>query len=380
MIGALVLALAAASSGDAGHAQRIHFGVAAGAKLLKVCKTSHELQLDSIGSSTDGMPVIVDPVGGWVSSNQRFDFLDEYVACDGDRATVLRRGFVAISSDGRLDATLAGVKQLSDKSHAQSPLLGQTVAFTWVPEERDWSRCYDRVDAEEEWLAPLRGEFDLLALLPPNDVEPGARWDIDPARLREVLAPGGDLSMLPTGGSLFGRSMELGIGGDFADFLGPSPQGRAQATFSGVREIALDETPAGGASERPQRKLRVAAIALEIELHSLRDRGDLYRMAMPADERAQAARVDAVPLEYALKATGELLWDLDAGHFHALSIRGTESFFTQVRKTQFAGAETHEYVQQSRFSGALVIDVQCSDGEGVAAPVARDVSAQTRRR
>jgi hypothetical protein len=378
MIAAFVFAISALGAARPG-AEHIHFGVAPGTKLLKVVKTSHELQLDSISSSTDDMPAIVDPVGGWVSSNQRFDFLDQYVACDDARPTRLQRGFIAASSDGRLDATLSGAKQLADKSHSQSPLIGQSVSFTWIADEHDWSRCYDRVDAEEQWLAPLRGEFDLLALLPPSDVEPGAQWDIDLARLREVFAPGGDLSMLPSGGSRFGRSMELGIGGDFADFLSEHPQGRAHATFGGARDIELDD---GSQTEpaAPPRKLRVAVIALEFDLTSRRDRTDLYRIAMPADERAEAARLDSVPLEYTLRATGELVWDLAAGHFHSLSIRGRESYFTQVQKTQFTGAETHQYAQQSRFSGALSIDVQCSDGAHVAPPIARDDPASARRR
>lgn len=368
--------------------ERVTFSVAPGVKLAKRLRANHELQVERMGMTRDDGPFMSDGSGGWISSTQRLDFVDEYVACDDVRATQLVRNFLDIEIVAKATITRGSNQQLDEKSLSTSQLRYRGVALTWVAAENDWSRRFSHVEGDEEVLIPIRGEADLLGLLPGREVEVGDTWEIAPARMREAFAPSGELSVFPTQGNLFGRLVELGLGGDFADFLSPDSAGSVTATFKGVREITLaaddpaddqlaDEgaEPDDGAGEQsavepapaaPSKSVRVGVIELDIQLASLADRTQLYFRAMPETERREQTRLESVPFEYTLHGKGELLWDLAGGHFHSLSITGQESFDAQVIKTQFVGGrEQFKYAQQSRYSGTLNFQLSARDGAGV---------------
>ena len=345
----------AAAAGD-----RLTFEVAPGTKLLKKYVAKHELRIDDMGMQLDDLPYVSDKTGGWVSTTQRIEFLDEYVACAPNNPLEFTRSIRDVLANGKANVARRSGQVLDENSRSSSPLRQQTIRFRWIPEERDWSRCYERIDAEEEWLAPLHGEFELLSLLPPGEVAPGDTWPVDIAAFRHVLAPGGNLQMVPSGGSLFGRLMELGVGGDYADFFQPVG-GSIEATYKGRRSLQLAEGDA-------TRELEVAVVSLHVNVASAADRTELYRMAMPEDERRENARLDGVSVEYSLMGDGELLWDLAAGHFHSLELSGQEGFVASIAKTRYDGREEHRVAQISRFSGPLTLSIRCSDGAAADEP------------
>ena len=158
--------------------------------------------------------------------------------------------------------------------------------------------------------------------------------------LPDLLAPGGNHLVTPRTTNVFSRTIELGVGGDLSEVLGPDLIGRATARYVGQRE---------------QDGRRLAAIEVAIEgLQSLRDRTELYRTAMPDEELREEARLVGVLLEYRLDARGELLWDLDLGHAHALELRGEETFVSTISKelpSQQGGASRID--AQATFSGTL---------------------------
>jgi hypothetical protein len=334
----------------------LRFAPAAGTKLRKAYKAEHELRIDQIAYGDGEGGLVADGSSGWVSGTQRLVFRDEYVRVDAARPRELVRTYEEMNGNGTLTVAQGGAdkpkeKPHTEKSRAEGPLQGNRVRFTWVDEEQGYSRCLDAFDDEESLVVPLRCEFDYLGLLPPGEVATGDTWSVDPVHAREILAPGGDLSMTPTGGNLFGRTMEIGVAGDFADFL-QEFDGTIQATYGGTREVE-------GTADRPA--ARVGVVALDLHLIAHADRTQLYRMAMPQNERRRPERLEAALLDYALTAKGELLWDLDRGHFHALSLEGQETFTATVSKT-LPGAEPKKLVQQSQYSGKLDLGVTASDG------------------
>lgn len=356
-----VLLLTSLAATCAEPAERLQFAVVPGTRLAKSLRLGHELQVERIGSTREDGPFVSDGTGGWLSANEKLEFVDEYVAVDALRPLELVRYHLRADFDAK--ATLSrGGQKLDERSHSTSQLAGKSVAFTWIDAESDWSRCFARVEGDEEVLLGLRGELDLLGLLPGREVAPGDQWEIAPARLRDCLAPGGDLSMFPTDGSLFGRTIELGMGGDFADLLAPDFDGTVSATYRGVREITLASATEG----EPPSTLQVGVVELDILIASQADRTALYRSATPEAERRETSRLDSVPLEYNFSGKGELLWNLGGGHFHSLTITGKERFDMHIKKTQFVGArESFPYSQVATYSGDLSFELSASDGSKI---------------
>jgi hypothetical protein len=162
---------------------------------------------------------------------------------------------------------------------------------------------------------------------------------------------------VPEGGSMFGRMMEIGVGGDFADFYVPQG-GEIVATYKGRRPVTVVEGT-------PPLVVEAGVIELAVNFVSLADRKYLYRMAMPQTERRENAKVEDVPLEYTFLGTGELLWDIEGGRALSLKLEGQEGYVSTVTKTRFDRPKPERYSQQSRFSGPLKLQITFADGSNV---------------
>jgi len=346
-----------ASFAHAGGADTLRFKASAGARVLKTFELQHELRIDDMGAIEGDLPFRSDGTGGWMSTTHKVEYVDEYkLDCEGLPLDFVRavRDATAV---GKANVVFATGEVRPEASRSSSALKRQVLEFHYVEEERDWSRAFSKVDGEEDLLESLRGEFELLALLPPGPVEPGASWPVDLQRFREVLVPGGDLKLVPEGGSMFGRMMEIGVGGDFADFYVPQG-GEITATYKGRRPVTVIEGT-------PPLVVEAGVIELAVNFVCLADRKYLYRMAMPQTERRENAKVEDVPLEYTLIGTGELLWDIEGGRALSLKLEGQEGYVSTVTKTRFDRPKPERYAQQSRFSGPLKLQVTFADGASV---------------
>lgn len=349
---ALVALPATALAGD-----KFEFRAAAGARVLKTATVVHELRIDDMGQSVGDLPFVSDGRGGWLSVTQRTEFLDEYTEASTGLPQVFKRAVREALLTGKSSLTSVAGESRPEGSRMSSALQRQVLEFRWVEGEKDWSRCFEKVDAEESLLRELRGEFELLALLPPTEVEPGATWTVDLARFREVLCPGGTLQMIPEGGSLFGRTLKIGVGGDFADYYAPAG-GEIKATYKGRRAVQIGEG-------EPAPQVQAGVIALELHIVSLTDRKQLYRMAMPPTERRENAKVESVPLEYTLAGTAELLWDFDRGRALSFRLEGQEGYVSTVNKTRFNTAKPEPYAQRTTLSGPVKYTIEFTDGTNV---------------
>lgn len=343
----LPLCLSAAQGGEA---VVLRFDVAPGTVLRRDLLVRHEIQLDGVSFTRQGEPPVRQDTPGWMSTFLKVTAEDTVGEVVESRPRALRRRWLDVGGEGTLNLAPAGGRpKFEDRAVLSSPMRDRRVDFTWIDAESDWSRLWVRDDAEEFWLAGMQGDMDGLGLLPAGPVEPQAQWEIPMNGLRALLAPGGNHLITPRTTNLFGRTIEVGVGGDFAEVLGPELAGSARATFEGLREVD---------------GRRMAALRVTIEgLRSIADRTDLWRLSAPAEEKNEVARLVSALLEYGLDARGEALWDLERGHLHSLRLAGEEVYMLSVTKHGGPVAQTYETIQQSSFHGTLELDYSVSPPE-----------------
>ncbi len=349
----LLLLSGAAGAGEARHgrAESVRFAPAPDLVLEKTLTINHELALDLVGSSRSGAPVVKEDLTGWVTTWFKVAVLDRYQECGDGLPLRLERTYTDLGGGGKVTLQRGQQRRQSEeRAVAASPLRDRRVEFTWIPAERDWARAWLRDDAEESWLAGLRGDIDLLMLLPQGPVAPGETWEPPIEAARAVLAPGGNHLITPSKGNPLGRSIEVGVGGDYAEVLGPELAGRMLARFTGTRE---------------EDGRRLAVIEVEIQgLRSLAERDEIWRISMPAEEKKERARLLSVLLEYTLDAEGELLWDLEAGHFRSVQLSGKESYAISVAKEANDGQSTFERTGLSAYSGTMTLKLASAPPSG----------------
>ena len=339
----LLLAWGAAAAPRAAPApEHLRFEVGAGSALLKNIYLAHELSVESMGQSIDGGPFQAERIAGAISSWHKVTVEDRILDAADGRPTRLRRTFTDMGGGGKLRVGPANAPPNREEDAVlTSPLTHRAVDYLWVPDEGAWSRCYADQEADEEWLAGLDGDFDLLALLPPGEVAVGESWTLPPDCVRALLAPGGNHLITPRTRNVFSRTIEVGVGGDFAEILGQELSGVVTARLAEVSEE-------GGA--------RLARVELAIEgLHGVADRTELWRISMPLEEKREKSRLIGAYLEHTLDATGVLVWDLSAGRARSLELSGRQRFVTTLSK-DLAGAQGPRRLEaQSTFGGTLSV-------------------------
>lgn len=348
LLGLATLLATGGAGSDAATKERLSFEPTLGTSLTKTLYISHELGLTAVNRTRDGGPPVTDGTTGWVSTWLKVSCEDAYLEVDAGLPRRFHRRFIDLGGGGKLDMKI-GQKQMPHEELlvAVSPLRNRTVEFTWIPEENDWARSWTRFDAEEFWLADLNGDMELLALLPAGEVEVGESWSPPLDAARKMLAPGGNHLITPRTKNIFGRSVEVGIGGDASEVLGANPAGSVSARFEGVREVDGK---------------RLGAISVRIEgLRSVEDRTDLWRTSMPIDEKREKAKLLAALIEYSVDAEGELLWDLEGGHMHSFQLTGKEGYNLVVSKEITGERTVFELSQHSVFSGDLALSITLGD-------------------
>lgn len=323
-----------------GETVELRFAAAPQSVLRRELLVRHEIQLDGVTYTRGSDSPVHQDTPGWMSTFLKVGVDDTLGEVAAGRPRALRRRWLDVGGEGKLTLTATGGRPaVEDRAVLASPLRERAADFTWIEAESDWSRLWVRDDAEEFWLAEMRGDMDALGLLPEGPVAPGAQWTLSMETVRGLLAPGGNHLITPRTTNVYGRTIEVGVGGDYAEVLGPDLAGSARATFEGLRE-------ADGK--------RLAVLGLSIEgLRSIADRTDLWRLSAPPEEKNEIARLMSALIEYGLDARGEALWDLDRGHLHSLELAGEEVYMLSVTKHGGPVTQPFETIQQSSFHGRV---------------------------
>jgi hypothetical protein len=296
-------------------AAKVRFAPAEGTSTVKTFVHESEFALDNMSVKINGQEGPAMPeMDMTMTSNQRIVVTDEYVANRDGAPKKLRRRFDELGNDMSMVMKMEMMGQSNDQSNtvkATSELTGKTVVFTWDEEAKDYRKAFDPEEGDSDLLEDLTEDMDLRVLLPKGEVAEGEEWEIDVKELGSVLAPGGNLALVPEeAGEAMGMGGNMSGMGSLSDWLGELLEGNAKGTFAGTRKVADKE---------------VAVIKVTAKVHGSKDMTDMVSEAMEKAELPPGAndmKIDHMDIEFKMDSEGELLWDLAAGRMHSFEMSG----------------------------------------------------------
>lgn len=292
-------------------ATKVAFTVSEGTSLKKLFTSRLDLELDEMrvlrdGQEPDGVPELEMKI----TTDLEVRVTDEYASVESSLPRKLRRTFDVIDVDTlmSMEVNLQGQTHNQESPvHASSELEGETVVFAWNAETSEYDVSFAEEEGDKELLTGLFEDMDLRAFLPGREVEVDDEWEIEPRDIATVMAPGGDLTLVPEELS-YAMSGMSGQMGELSDWFDENLQGKVTCRLTEVR--------AEGDS-------RVAVIAIELKLEN---DVDLTEMAQEELDRVElppgSGEIDVEHMQINLRIEGEgsLLWDLEQGHFHSFEV------------------------------------------------------------
>lgn len=223
---------------------------------------------------------------------------DEILGVEDGRPTDLKRTFDDLSQES---TDTVGDDEV--ERSLSSDLEGETVRFTWDDDDEEYhvELVDEDSDLDPDVLQWLSEDMDLLGVLPDDEVEVGDSWEIDESVYLPLMWPSG----------LVGFHAEDEDAPDADDNERNQQtidnlEAEGTATFEEVRE------------DEDGRRLAVLSIELSITTSTSRTRED----EGPEGESVEVT----VDEEIERELEGEILWDLDAGHLHSVSLEGDSTW------------------------------------------------------
>ena len=291
---------------------RIRFSPSEGSSATKTFENKAEFTLQSMKLAMNGSEPPTKPeMEMTITSTQKVVVTDDYLGNRDGAPKKLRRSFdelgnsVAIS----MKMQMMGNTQNQDKNTTgESELQGKKVVFTWDDDKGEYRKAFEPAADKDNLLKDLDEDMDLRELLPKDEVKEGGEWDIDVKKLASVLAPGGNLSIVPKEAEGAESSgMDMPGMSSVGEWLRGALDGSATGKFKGVREV-------DGA------KMGVIEVTAKISVS--KDMTDMVEEMMKKAKQPVEMQVDHMDVDFKMEATGELVWDLAAGHAHSFSISG----------------------------------------------------------
>ena len=174
------------------------FAPSAGTSVQRTCESNFALELESMSVQFNGEEIPAEYLGevdGSMGHEASFRVTDVFEAVGDGRPTRLLRSYDELS--GKETATFADEDgDETDETPKTSALEGKRVVFVWNDEEGAHEAAFaEGEEGDEALLADLEEDMDLRELLPGHAVEPGDRWEIEPAVFDRMMSPGGDLAL-----------------------------------------------------------------------------------------------------------------------------------------------------------------------------------------
>ncbi|HKX46568.1 MAG TPA: hypothetical protein VJP77_07685, partial [Planctomycetota bacterium] len=323
-------------------AEAVRFGPAEGTTLAKTFSSTSEMALDSMDMLMNGepspFPMEMDMT---MTSETEVEVVDQYVGMGDGRPSKLERTFENIASNNSSAISNPMMGDMDIDLAAHSDLQGLKVVFTWDAEAGAYSPSFpEGVEADAELLEDLNEDMDLRALLPEGDVALDASWEVDPQALVGVLAPGGNLKLVPE------ESEELPMGNmpgsdmDLSDMLGEM-SGDVTCTFVGTREVDGK---------------RLGAVKVVVDVTSTNDLSDMIgEMMEDAPDMGAEIEFDSMDVEWSFEGEGELLWDLAGGHLHAFELTGDVVMAMDMAMNMSMQGQNMSIEQSLELSGSMAL-------------------------
>ena len=289
--------------------------------LTKSYTEETQLEVDSFDILVDGVPMEQELPEVTVDLTRSVVFSDEYQELGEGRVNKLLRTFEELGSESTVVVDFGEVEEHT--ATTASRLQDATVLFEWRPEDERYEKTFEEGGGDEALLEGLAQDADLLGFLPAGPVDEGDEWEVDPAALGLVLAPGGDLWLVPDDfgdepyvnlelpAMVAATVTHLGEAGDLSGTIG--------ATYTGRDEVE-------GVS--------VGRIELELEVILDADLTESLKRAADAIGGDLPYTMDELQVEWSLQGSGELLWNLEAGHAYSFRWEGDVELAVALGWTQ----------------------------------------------
>ena len=252
---------------------------------------------------------------------------DTYSEVEDGRTLELERTFVSLGN------TQTVTSDEEDREEDETSELEETtVVFTWDADDEEYSVAFaEDEDGDEDLLDELVEDMDLRAFLPDSEVDEGDTWTVGVEGYHVLASPGGELAIL-------GEDGEADEEREFREGIRDNMDGEWAAEWQGTRDE--DGTTVG-------------VIALTGEFTSEAE------VSFEPEDGITVTR--GAELELSLE--GELLWDMEAGHFYAANLQGTFSLpfteQTEIDRDEFQG----ELVNVTTFDGEMTWEISAETGE-----------------
>jgi len=288
--------------------RELAFQPAAGATVQKTFTERTSWTLDSMTLIYEDGEVAMTPPELTGVAELRLVVLDTYGAVDGGVPLVLRREFDTVEARSTIEIDVEGASEDLELD-LSSELEKQKVVFTRdTPRDEAEAKFEGEEHAASELLRGLREDLDLRGFLPSADVGVEDWWEVDVAKLGDVLAAGGDLALAPDAGAdLDSEHLQADqVVATALVRLGEARDGR-----SGEATLTWKETKTDGERE-------LAVIAIEIGATAKGALGERLRHMLAAAGADAADRT--LTMEWTAEGEGTLTWDLTAGRFESLEL------------------------------------------------------------
>jgi hypothetical protein len=284
----------------------------------KVKGTSVELIVDGeVQDAPEGGPEFS------YEASDKFVIVDEYVKSKEGRPTELKRTFEELESGSVQSISVEGESE-ETKRAKESELTSKTVLFKWDDKKDEYAISFAEGEGDDELLKELDADLDFLAFLPEKEVKEGDEWDVDGAKARVLMFPGGDLKLVST----------------------EDPENDDPAMDRALRENVAGKLTLAHKGIKEEDDAKYVLIEFK---------GDLKTNGTSETE----ARGN-VTLEVTLSVTGEILWDTKNNHVHSVTMEGQDkTTYATVAELEFAG-ESHKFEQKITFEGTAKLSMKLS--------------------
>lgn len=295
-------------------ATEITFAPAEGLSVARKFTSHQQMALGDLQMSMNGQPMPMEiKMEMDMDSTSEVEVTDQFVAMGEGQPQKLLRTFDAIGQTGSFAMEMELMPNGGQEMDitASSELEGKSVSFVWDEEAEEYEAAWHESEGDDALLEDLTEDMDLRALLPSGSVSEGDTWEIDVKTLTSVLAPGGDMKLVPEleeDAQQF-PGPQSGMGGGFGEMLGESIEGTASGEFKGLQDLD---------------GVNVAAIAIKLDIESSNDMTEqVVKQMEEMKEQIGEAKVEYMDVELDIEAEGTLYWNMDAGHAHMFELSGT---------------------------------------------------------
>ena len=278
-----------------------------GSTHIKTFSETNSMELESLVQTINGIEVNLGEVEMTGEVSRSYQITDTYTVVKDGR--VMQRTRTIEECEGTVESGIS-VMGMEEGHGAQlsNPLDGLDLVCTWDEKAEEYTFSYDEGSSGEESLLEkmlVDAEFALLA--PDDEIEESDSWVVDLADGRAFFAPGGALVW----------EAEF----DGRPFENLEPQNLLSMALLNLADSSQDiegevELTWTDTITKDDRKLAVLDLEIAAEL-SCNLREELNALCASAGAEEQDVEQDCT---WSIEGEGQVLWDLEAGHFYSLEI------------------------------------------------------------